>query len=175
MATSQSARVVSIAVGLTAGAMLAWGCGSMKMAKMDEAAGMAELPRQTGDMKLPVNSPLQIASARKNPSTIASTVAFQLAAVPNPAKLEMLVTGIESACPLHGQPQGATELLVNGHQVTSLTLGPSGIGRTYRVTADLAPSVLKAGDNTLVLKGAPCTLGNFEVVKISDVIVRSAR
>lgn len=65
--------------------------------------------------------------------------------------------------------------MLNGHEVTSFTLGPFGIGRTYRVTADLAPSVLKTGDNTLVLKGAPCTLGNFEVVKISDVIVRAAR
>ena len=174
MGTSRSARVISIAVGLAAAAILVWGCGA-KMAKMDEAAGIVELPRQTGDVKLPLNNPLQIASARKNPSTIASTVVFRLAAVPNPAKLELLVTGIEPACPLHGQPQGVTELLLNGHEVTSLTLGPSGIGRTYRVAADLAPSALKAGDNTLVLKGAPCTLGNFEVVKISDVIVRSAR
>ncbi|MGH6802552.1 MAG: hypothetical protein ACREC3_04205 [Methyloceanibacter sp.] len=142
---------------------------------MDQAAGMAELPRQTGDIKLPVNSPLQIASARKAPSTIASTVAFQLPAVPNPAKLELLVTGIEAACPLDGQPQGATELLVNGRDIASFTLGPSGIGRSHRVTANLEPSVLKAGENTLVLKGAPCTLGNFEVVKVSDVVVRSAR
>ena len=174
MTTSRNARLFSITVGLSALAALAWGCGA-KMAKMDEAAGMAELPRQTGDVKLPVNSPLQIASARKSPTTIASTLAFRLATVPDPARLEMLVTGIEPACPLHGQPQGTTELLLNGHAVTSFTLGPSGIGRTYRIAADLAPAVLKAGDNALVLKGAPCTLGNFEVVKISDVLVRSAR
>ena len=95
--------------------------------------------------------------------------------VPNPAKLEMLVTGIDSACPLPNLPQGSTDLLVNGNRVTSFTLGPSGIGHTYRVIADLEPSMLKRGDNTLVLKGAPCTLGNFEVVKISDVIIRSVR
>ena len=87
----------------------------------------------------------------------------------------MLVTGIDSACRLASQPQGATSLLVNGREVTFFTLGPSGIGHTYRVTADLEPTVLKAGSNTLVLKGTPCTLGYFEVVKISDVIVRSAR
>lgn len=174
MATSRNARLLLIAGGLSIVVALAWGCGA-KMARMNEAAGMAELPRQTGDVKLPVSTPVQIASARKNPATISSTVAFRLSAIPNPAKLEMLVTGIEPACPLRGQPQGTTELLLNGHKVTSFTLGPSGVGRTYRVTADLAPSVLKAGDNTLVLQGAPCTLGYFEVVKISDVVVRSAQ
>ncbi len=172
MVNSRRARAVSLGVVLTLGTVLAWG-GSA--AKMEEAAGMAELPRQTGDIKLPVDSPFQIASARKGPATIASTLAFQLAVVPNPAKLEMLVTGIKSACPLDNQPQGATALLVNGREVTSFTLGPSGIGRTYRVTADLEPSVLKPGNNTLVLKGAPCRLGNFEVVKVSDVVVRSSR
>lgn len=174
MATSRNARLLFIAVGLSVVVALAWGCGA-KMARMNEAAGLAELPRQTGDVKLPVNTPLQIASTRKSPTTISSTVAFRLAAIPNPAKLEMLVTGVEPACPLRGQPQGTTELLLNGHEVTSFTLGPSGVGRTYRVAADLVPSVLKAGDNTLVLKGAPCTLGNFEVIKISDVVVRSAQ
>ena len=174
MATSRNVRLRLMAIGLSSLVALAWGCGA-KVAKMNEAAGMAELPRQTGDVKLPVSSPLQIASARKSPTTLASTVTFQLASVPNPAKLEMLVTGIEPACPLHGQPQGTTELLLNGHEVTSFTLGPSGVGRTYRVAADLAPSVLKTGDNTLVLKGAPCTLGNFEVVRISDIVMRPAR
>jgi len=172
MVNSRRARAVSMAIVLTLGAVLASGCGA---AKMEQAAGMMELPRQTGDIKLPVDSPFQIASARRNPSTIASTLTFQLPVVPNPAKLEMLVTGIDSACPLAGQPQGATSLLVNGREVTSFTLGPSGIGLTYRVTADLEPTVLKPGSNTLVLKGAPCTLGLFEVVKISDVVVRSAR
>lgn len=172
MINSRRTRAVSMTVVLTLGAVLAWGCGA---AKMEQAAGMMELPRQTGDIKLPVDIPFQIASARRAPSTIASTLTFQLAVVPNPAKLEMLVTGIDSACPLDSQPQAATSLLVNGRDVTSFTLGPSGIGRTYRVTADLEPSVLKAGDNTLVLKGAPCRLGNFEVVKISDIVVRSAR
>lgn len=175
MRSSQSGRSHSIAIGLAAAAILVGGCGGMKGAKIDDAAGLAELSRQTGDIKLPVNSPVQFASARKDPRTIASTVAFKLAAVPNPAKLALLVTGIEPACPLHGQPQGTTELLPNGHEVTSFTLGPSGVGRTYRVLADLVPSALKAGDNTLVLKGAPCTLGNFEVIKISDIVVRSAR
>ena len=61
--------------------------------------------------------------------------------------------------------------LPQGH----FTLGPSGVGRTYRVAADLAPSLLRTGDNTLVLKGLPCTLGRFEVVKISGVVVRSLR
>lgn len=172
MVNSWRARAVSLAVVLTLGAVLAWGCSATKM---EQAAGMLELPRQTGDIKLPVDSPFQIANARKAPSTIASTLAFELPVVPNPAKLETLVSGIDSACPLEGQPQGATYLLVNGREVTSFTLGPSGIGRTYRVTAALEPSVLKAGNTTLVLKGAPCTLGNFEVVKISDVVVRSAR
>lgn len=172
MVNSHSARPVLLAIVLTLGAALAWGCST---ARMEEAAGMMELPRQTGDVKVPLASGVQIASARKKPSTIAATLGFQLAAIPNPAKLEMLVTGIDSACPLQQQPQGATSLLVNGREVTSFTLGPSGIGRMYRVMADLDPSVLRAGDNTLVLKGAPCTLGNFEVVKISDVVVRSAR
>jgi hypothetical protein len=108
-------------------------------------------------------------------ATIAATFAFPLAEIPNPATLETLVTGIASACPLPRQPQGSTELIVNGQQVKSFTLGPSGIGHTYRVMAALEQSMLKRGDNTLVLKGAPCTLGNFEVVKISDVIVRSVR
>jgi len=166
------AHAVSLTVVLTLGAMLAWGCSATKV---EPVAGMAELPRETGDVKLPVASPFQIANARKAPSTIASTLSFQLPVVPNPAKLEMLVTGIESACPLEGQPQGATSLLVNGREVTSFTLGPSGIGRSYRVTAALEPTVLKAGSNTLVLKGAPCTLGNFEVVRISDVVVRATR
>ena len=172
MPSSRRARTVSMAIVLSLGAVLV-SCGGA--VKMEQAPGMVELSRQTGDIRLPVGEPFQIASARKSPSTIASTLAFQLPVVPNPAKLEMLVTGIDSACPLASNPQGATSLLVNGREVTSFTLGPSGIGHTYRVTADLEPTVLKAGGNTLVLKGTPCTLGNFEVVKISDVVVRSAR
>jgi len=172
MVNSRYVRLVSLATVFTFGVTLTFGCGA---ARMEQAAGMEELPRQAGDIKVPLDSPVQIASARKGPSTIAATLAFQLAEIPNPAKLEMLVTGIASACPLRDQPQGSTELLVNGRRVNSFTLGPSGVGHTSRVMADLEPSALKRGDNTLVLKGAPCTLGNFEVVKISDIVVRSGR
>ena len=154
------------------GAVFTWGCST---AKMQQAAGMQELPQQAGDTKIPIDNPIQIASAGKDPATIAATLPFQLAEVPNPAKLEMLVSGISSACPLPTQPQGRTDLLLNGNRVKSFTLGPSGVGHTYRVMADLEPSMLKRGDNTLVIKGAPCTLGNFEVVKISDVVVRSVQ
>lgn len=174
MMRSMGAQAISIVIVLILGSVVGWGCGPTRM-RMEQAAGMVELPRQSGDTKLPVDSPFQVPSARRGPSTIASTLAFQLPVVPNPAKLELLVTGIDSACPLEGEPQGSTTLLVNGHEVTSFSLGPSGIGRTYRVTADLEPTALKAGSNTLVLKGAPCTLGIFEVVRINDVVVRPSR
>ena len=170
MVRSRYSSSLVLAAGLTWAAVVA-GCSTG--AKVDQAPGLVELPRQAGDVKVPLNAPLQIASARKSPGTIVATLPFQLTEVPRPAKLEMLVTGIASACPLVGQPQGATALIVNGRDVTSFTLGPSGVGHTSRIVADLDPAVLKTGENTLVLRGAPCTLGNFEVVKISDVVVRS--
>jgi hypothetical protein len=71
--------VVSLAVVLALGAVLAWGCSA---AEMEQAAGMAELPRQSGDIELPVDRPFQIPSTRKAPSTIASTQAFQLQMIP---------------------------------------------------------------------------------------------
>ena len=172
MVNSRCARLTSLATVFVLGVVFTFGCST---GRMEQVADMGELPRQTADMKVPLDRPLQIASARKDPSTIAATLPFQLVEIPNPAKLEMLVTGISPACPLLTNPQGSTELLVNGRQVTSFTLGPSGVGHTYRVMADLEPSMLKRGDNTLVLKGAPCKLGNFEVVKSSDVVVRSVR
>ena len=172
MVNSRCVRLVSLTTVFAVSVVVACACSAVRM---EEAAGMEELPRLTGDTKVPLDSSVRIASSRMNPSTIAATLAFQLAEIPNPAKLEMLVTGIDSACPLPNLPQGSTDLLVNGHRVTSFTLGPSGIGHIYRVMADLEPSMLKRGDNTLVLKGLPCTLGNFEVVKISDVVVRSVR
>ena len=172
MVNSRCACLVSLATVFALGVAFTVGCSA---GRMERVADMGELPRQTGDIKVPLDHPLQIVSAQKDPSAIAATLPFQLSEIPNPAKLEMLVTGISPACPLPTQPQGSTELLVNGRQVKSFTLGPSGIGQTYRVMADIEPSMLKRGDNTLVIKGAPCTLGNFEVVKISDIVVRSVR
>ena len=174
MVKSRCSLSLVMAVGLTLATSLVVGCS---VAKVEQAPGMVELPRQERDVinKVPLGGPFQITSARKSPATISATLPFKLAEVPRPAKLEMLVTGIESACPLHGQPQGATALFVNDRAVSSFTLGPSGVGRTSRVMAELEPEMLRTGENTLVLKGAPCTLGNFEVVKISDIVVRSQR
>src|SRR5438128_11856221 len=134
MVNSRCERLMSLATVFTLGVAFTCDC---RAARMQQATGMQELPRQTGDTKIPLDSPVQVASATKGPVTIAATLSFQVAEVPNPAKLEMLVTGISSACPLPTQPQGSTDLTVNGRQVKSCTLGPSGVGHTYRVMADL--------------------------------------
>ena len=154
-------------------ATVAYGCGAA--ARVERVTGMEALPRQAADVLVPLKAPIEVPDARSGPRVIISTLAFRLQQVPNPARLEMLVTGITSACPLDGYPQGATSLIVNGRDVSVFTLGPSGVGHTSRVTADLDPAVLKIGDNSLTVKGLPCTLGNFEVVRISDVVVRTGR
>jgi hypothetical protein len=150
-------------------AIAAAACSTVKTERV--ATEMKSLPRQAGDAPVPLGAGIQISSSRKDPATVAATLPFQLQTVPNPARIEMLVTGVSSACPLTTQPQGATELIINGKRVSSVTLGPSGVGYSHRISADLEPAILRPGENTLVLKGTPCALGNFEVVRINDIVV----
>jgi hypothetical protein len=113
-------------------------------------------------------------AAVKMQHPVAATFAFQLAEIPKSAQLEMLVTGIKSACPKADQPQGSAELLVNGSRVKSFSLGPTGVGASHRITADLPPAILKK-DNSVEVKGVRCEAGNFEEIKIGEIVVRSGK
>jgi hypothetical protein len=105
---------------------------------------------------------------------VSATFAFQLEQIPKSAKLEVLLTGIKSACPKANQPQGSAEILVNGSKVQSFSLGPAGVGKSHRIAANLEPAVLKK-QNTVEVKGKVCEAGNYEEVKIGEVVVRSEK
>lgn len=161
-----------LALILAVAATATGSCTAIRMqqaAKIEEAVGVVPLSQLGGDTRVPMSGPIQIANA------FPANLVFDLQAIPTAAKLEILVTGVLAACALPSEPQGRTNLLLNGRDVSSFTLGPSGEGRTYRVVADLEPAVLRVGRNSIVLQGAPCSYGKFEQVRINDVVVRSGR
>ena len=117
----------------------------------------------------PEQGPIQVAQARVNPSWTYLALPFRLSEVPKAATLDIVATGVESACPITGQPQGSTTISVNKHAVTRFTLGPEGKGRTHRIKADLDTTKLHVGDNVLEIAGTQCTLSRFEVVKFNGI------
>src|SRR2546425_642358 len=106
---------------------------------------------------------------RLRPRVVSLALPFQLAEVPKTAKLEMIVSPLETACPLARQPQASTRISVNNQSVTKFTLGPDRLGQTHRVSAAIDVRLLRAGENVLQVSGAPCTLGNFEVVRFNGI------
>ena len=97
-----------------------------------------------------------------------------LSEVPKAATLDIVATGVDSACPLTGQPQGSTTLSVNKHPVTQFTLGPEGKNRAYRIRAALDTTKLRLGDNVLEITGTKCSLGRFEVVLFNGIALTTA-
>lgn len=138
-------------------------------ARVEPAQTLAPLTPGTRDIRVSMQSAAEIHNAQP------ASFILDLATVPNPARLEMLVTGVVSACSLAEDPQGSTALIVNGRNITSFTLGPAGEGRTYRIESDLDPSLLRIGRNTLAFQGSPCSYGKFEQIKINDIVVRAPR
>ena len=117
----------------------------------------------------PDKGALTVADARVRPRVVSLELPFQLAEAPKTAKLEMIVSPLEAACPLARLPQASTRISLNNQPVTEFTLGPDRLGRTHRVSAAVDVRLLRAGENVLQVSGAPCTLGNFEVVRFNGI------
>src|SRR5213594_1311063 len=117
----------------------------------------------------PDKGALTVADARVSPRLVSLELPFQLAEAPKTAKLEMIVSPLEAACPLARLPQASTRISLNNQPVTEFTLGPDRLGRTHRVSAAVDVRLLRAGENVLQVSGAPCTLGNFEVVRFNGI------
>jgi hypothetical protein len=64
---------------------------------------------------------------------------------------------------------------LNHQPVTEFTLGPDRVGRAYRVSAELDVRLLRVGENVLQVVGAPCRLGNFEVVRFNGIALTVPR
>src|SRR2546430_9680979 len=77
----------------------------------------------------PDKAAFTIADARLRPRVVSLTLPFQLAEVPKAAKLEMIVSPLETACPLARQPQASTRISLNNQPLTEFTLGPDHLGQ----------------------------------------------
>lgn len=114
---------------------------------------------------------VQVAEAVHRPRFVSRTLPFTLKEVPRSAKLEMVVVGVEPACPLAAQPQGKTTLALNERPVSKFTLGPEGKGKAYLLAADLDPSILRVGENVLEVAGSACSFGRYEVVRFNGIVI----
>jgi len=162
---------VSHAVGLC---VLLAACAG---AKVEQISHPADLSFDHAKVRIdaPDKAAFTIADARLRPRVVSLALPFQLAEVPKTAKLEMIVSPLTTACPLARQPQGSTRISLNNQPVTEFTLGPDRVGQTHRVSAAVDVRFLRAGENVLQVNGAPCTLGNFEVVQFNGIALTAPR
>ena len=140
-------------------------------AKMEQISRPGDLSLDHANVRIdaPDKVAFTIADARLRPRVVSLALPFQLAEAPKTAKLEMIVSPLEAACPLARLPQASTRISLNNQPVTEFTLGPDRLGRTHRVSAAVDVRLLRAGENVLQVSGAPCTLGNFEVVRFNGI------
>ena len=100
-------------------------------AKMEQISRPGDLSLDHANVRIdaPDKVAFTIADARLRPQVVSLTLPFQLAEVPKAAKLEMIVSPLETACPLARQPQASTRISLNNLPVTEFTLGPDRLGR----------------------------------------------
>ena len=150
------------------------GCAPAPPSKLELASSTPSFEGTLVRIDSPEQGLLRVAQRTENPSWSFLALPFRLSEVPKAATLDIVATGVDSACPLTGQPQGSTTLSVNKHPVTQFTLGPEGKNRAYRIRAALDTTKLRLGDNVLEITGTKCSLGRFEVVLFNGIVLTTA-
>src|SRR5436190_4273396 len=86
------------------------GCAPAPPSKLELASSTPSFVGTLVRIDSPEKGLLRVAQRTENPSWSFLALPFRLSEVPKAATLDIVATGVDSACPLTGQPQGSTTL-----------------------------------------------------------------